>query len=88
MLAEVGMELNQHCRRVQRGRGVSNGNTLECLGLTRGFRQVVPQANSPLWLATKCGRTRVVDLLLQQGNRVDINCRNNKDGLSEAVASP
>ncbi|KAF2999983.1 hypothetical protein E8E15_000057 [Penicillium rubens] len=36
-----------------------------------------PDEDSPLWLATKCGRTKVVDLLLQQGNRVDINCRNN-----------
>ncbi|KAJ5471530.1 hypothetical protein N7530_008887 [Penicillium desertorum] len=51
---------------------------------------VGPDEDSPLWLATKCGRTRVVDLLLQQGNRVDINCRNNKDGetaLSAAAGS-
>ncbi|KAJ5661404.1 uncharacterized protein N7477_009020 [Penicillium maclennaniae] len=40
---------------------------------------VSPDEDSPLWLATKCGRTGVVDLLLQQGNRVDVNCRNNKD---------
>ncbi|CAG8065482.1 unnamed protein product [Penicillium nalgiovense] len=51
---------------------------------------VGPDEDSPLWLATKGGRTRVVDLLLQQGNRVDINCRNNKDGetaLSAAAGS-
>lgn len=51
---------------------------------------VGPDEDSPLWLATKCGRTRVVDLLLQLGNRVDVNCRNNKDGetaLSAAAGS-
>lgn len=51
---------------------------------------VGPDEDSPLWLGTKCGRTRVVDLLLQQGNQVDINCRNNKDGktaLSAAAGS-
>ncbi|KAJ6056969.1 hypothetical protein N7460_000291 [Penicillium canescens] len=51
---------------------------------------VDPGEDSPLWLATKCGRTKVVGLLLQQGNRVNINCRNNKESetaLSAAAGS-
>lgn len=51
---------------------------------------VTPDEDSTLWLATKCSRTRVVDLLLQQDSRADINCRNNKDGepaLSAAAGS-
>lgn len=41
---------------------------------------VSPDEDCPLWLATTCGRTGVVDLLLQQGSRMDINCQNNKNG--------
>jgi ankyrin repeat protein len=37
-----------------------------------------PGSDSPLWLATKCGRTQVVKLLLQQGNRLNINSQTNK----------
>ncbi|CAI7609489.1 unnamed protein product [Penicillium viridicatum] len=38
-----------------------------------------PDEDSLLLLAAKCGRTKVIDLLLQQGSRIDINYRNNKN---------
>lgn len=43
---------------------------------------VRPGEDSPLWLTVKCGRTKVVSLLLKQGKRLNINSQNNKDGES------